>query len=46
MVDVLCLTLPVQLLEAQFTYQAEHVINEKNCQALKEIADLLSKLVS
>ncbi|KAH8293187.1 hypothetical protein KR044_011298, partial [Drosophila immigrans] len=34
----------VQLLELQYSYEAERSINQKNCQALKEIADLLSKL--
>ncbi|XP_062127565.1 putative leucine-rich repeat-containing protein DDB_G0290503 isoform X1 [Drosophila sulfurigaster albostrigata] len=34
----------VQLLELQFSYEAERSVNQKNCQALKEIADLFSKL--
>ncbi|XP_034473171.1 uncharacterized protein LOC117780655 isoform X2 [Drosophila innubila] len=34
----------VKLLEMQYTYEAERSINQKNCQALKEIADLISKL--
>lgn len=38
-------SLTVKLLEVQYTYEAEHSINQKNCLALKEIADLLSKLV-
>ncbi|KAM8717954.1 hypothetical protein ACLKA7_004627 [Drosophila subpalustris] len=34
----------VQLLEMQYNYEAERSINQKNCRALKEIADLISKL--
>lgn len=36
----------VELMEIRCLYEAERSINVKNCEALKQIADLLSKLVS